>query len=175
LVAKDANQRCALVVLADGFEEAEAIIFLSLLRQAGLYVKSVGLTSGLVGGAHGVWLMPDLTIANLDGPTDTTPISVVILPEGRQSLTRLEADPRVHRLLRRVVAQRGQIVTSSDGLQVVRAAGVLFNELGVIDDDRAMPVLLRKSEQSLETFARDLIRRLKWSPQTDRQKSRRVS
>lgn len=161
MVARGANQGCALVVLANGFEEAETIVFLSLLRQAGLCVKSVSLTSGLVGSAHGVWLMPDLTIADLDGLTDTTPISAVILPEGSQSLARLEADPRVHRLLRRVVAQRGKIVTSRDGLQVARAAGVLVNELEGIDDGQTMPVLLREPGQSLEAFARDLIRRLK--------------
>ncbi len=162
LVAKGVNQRCVLVIIADGFDEAETIVFLSLLRQAGLCVKSVGLTSGLVSSVHGVWLKPDLTLADLDGPTDTPSISAVILPEGRQSLARLEADPRVHRLLRRVVAQRGRIVTGHDGLQVARAAGVLLNEPRELDDD-SMPVLLRKPEQSLGTFARDLIRRLKWS------------
>lgn len=81
---------------------------LSLLRQAGLCVKSVSLTSGLVGGAHGVWLMPDLTLADLDRLTATTSINVVILPEGSQSLARLEADARVHRLLRQVAVRGGQ-------------------------------------------------------------------
>ncbi len=59
MIAKDVNPRGALIILADGFEEIEAIVFLSLWRQAGLYIQSVGLTSGLVGGAHGIWMMPD--------------------------------------------------------------------------------------------------------------------
>jgi len=168
LFAQDARQRCALIFLADGFEEAEAIVTLSLLRQAGLCVKSVGLTTGLVSSAYGVWLMPDLTLGDLDRLTNTTSISAVILPGGRQSLARLENDPRVHRLLRQVVAQGGQIVTSREGLQVPRAAAVWVNETVEADDDQRMPVLLRDPGQSPEAFARDLIRRLKQPPRAKR-------
>jgi hypothetical protein len=137
------------------------IVMLSLLRQAGLCVKSVGLTSGLIGSAHGIWLMPDLTLADLERLSNTTFISVVILPAGRQSLARLEADPRVHRLLRQVIAQRGQIVTSHEGLRVLRAAAVWASEAGEADDGQKVPVLLRKPKQPLEVFAQDLIQSLK--------------
>jgi putative intracellular protease/amidase len=159
--SKDNNQKCVLVVIADGFEETDAIVILSLLRQAGIYVKSVGLISGLIGSAHGVWIMPDLTLADLDRSIDGASIGIVILPEGRQSLARLEADPRVHRLLRRVVAQRGHIVTSAEGLRVPRAAALWGEEPGAADDDQRMPVLLRERGQSPEVLALDLIRRLK--------------
>ena len=142
----------------------EAIAFISLLRQAGLYVKSVGLTSGLIDSAHGVRIMPDLTFTDLNGLADTTAIRVVILPGGKQSLARLEADPRVHRLLRQVVAQRGQIVTSPEGLRVPRSAVVWGSEPGEADDDERMPVLVREPGQSVEAFARDLIRRLREPP-----------
>lgn len=155
------NQKCVLVVIADGFEEADAIVILSLLRQAGIYVKSVGLTSGLIGSARGVWIMPDLTLADLDRLTNAESISVIILPEGRQSLARLEVDPRVHRLLRQVVAQRGHIVTSADGLRVPRAAALWGDEPGETGDSQRMPVLLREPGQSPEALALDLIRRLK--------------
>lgn len=160
--AKDTTQRCAFVVIADGFEEVETVVALSLLRQAGLCAKSVGLTSGLVGGAHGVWLMPDLTLADLDDPV--TPVNAVILPEGKRCLTRLEADPRVHRLLRRAVAQRGHIATGSEGLRVSRAAAVWGNKPGT--GEESMPLLLRQPKQSLEAFVWDLIRRLKQPPRT---------
>jgi putative intracellular protease/amidase len=162
--SKDNNQKCVLVVIADGFEETDAIVILSLLRQAGIYVKSVGLISGLIGSAHGVWIMPDLTLADLDRSIDGASIGIVILPEGRQSLARLEADPRVHRLLRRVVAQRGHIVTSAEGLRVPRAAALWGEEPGAADDDQRMPVLLRERGQSPEVLALDLIRRLKQPP-----------
>jgi hypothetical protein len=163
LLAKDANQRCALVIVADGFEEMEAMVFLSLLRQAGLCVKSVGLTSGLVGGAHGVWIMPDLTLADLDQLTHTASIHAVILPEGRPGLAKLEADPRVHRLLRQVVAQRGQIVTSREGLRVLRVAAVWSNAPGERGDPTTA-VILRDPGQPSEVFVQDLIRKLMQPP-----------
>jgi hypothetical protein len=156
------NQTCVLVIVADGFEETQTVMTLSLLRQAGLCVKSVGLTSGLIGGAHGVRLMPDLTFTELDRLT--TSIRLVFLPSGRQSLTRLEADPRVHRLLRRVVAQQGQIVTGPEGLRVSRAAALWVSASGEdVDDDQRTPVLLRDPNQPPEVFTRELIQRLKRS------------
>jgi hypothetical protein len=163
LSAKDAGQRCALVIIADGFEEVETIVLLSALRQAGLCVKSVALTNGLVGGAHGVWLMPDLILTDLD-LMDTTSINLVILPEGGRSLSRLEADPRVHQLLRQVVARRGQIATSLEGLRVPRAAAVWVSESGEANDNQKSPVLLRDPRQSPEAFAQELVRRLREPP-----------
>ncbi len=158
------RDKCVLVIIADGFDENETIAYLSLLRQAGLCVKVVGLTSGLVDSRHGVRLMPDLTLTNLDDLADTTFISMVILPEGGQSLSRLESDPRVHRLLHRVVAQRGVIATSRDGLRVPRAAAV-WGDVAELGDDGA-PVLLREPGQSLETFAHYLVRKLRQPPRT---------
>ncbi len=156
------QKRCAIIILlADGFEETETIGFLSLLRQAGLCVKSVGLTSGLVSSAHGVWLMPDLTLTDIGRLSNTMSISMVILPEGSESLARLETDPRVHKLLRQVVAQHGQIATSREGLRIPRAAAIWINDLEATDADQRMPVILRDPSQSLEDFAQGLIRRLK--------------
>lgn len=161
MFAKDVGQKCALLIIADGFEEAETLVLLSALRQAGLCIKSVGLTNGLVSGAHGVWLMPDLALADLNRLMHMAAIRLIILPEGRQSLARLEADPRIHRLLRQVVAQHGQVATSSEGLRVPRAAALWVNEPGAADDDHRIPVLLRQPGQSLQSFAQDLIRRLR--------------
>ena len=109
--------------------------------------------------------MPDMTLADLDQLASITSINMVILPEGRQSLTKLEADPRVHRLLRQIVAQRGQIGTSYDGLRVTRAAEIWNNELGDIADDPTTVVILREPEQTYATFVLDLVRRLKQPPQ----------
>jgi hypothetical protein len=158
---KHTSKQCALVILADGFEETETIGLLSLLRQAGLHVKSVGLTSGLVSSAHGIWLKPDLTLTDVERLNGGMFISLVILPAGSESLDRLETDPRVHKLLRRVVARHGQIVTSREGLRIPRAAAVWIDDLEAADTERRMPVLLREPGQSLETFVHDLIRRLK--------------
>ena len=155
------RKKYALVVIADGFEETAVTVFINLLRQASLCVKSVGLTSDLLSSANGMWLMPDLTLTDLDLLINTMSICVVILPEGRQSLVKLETDLRVHRLLRQVVAQRGQIVTSREGVRVLQAAAMWGNEQVDANDDRGVSVILRDPGQSLEAFARDLVRRLK--------------
>jgi len=166
LQARQTSQKqCILILITDGFQELDAIILLSLLRQAGLWVKSVGLASGLVSSAHGVWLMPDLTLATLDKWTNAAFVSAVILPEGQQSLARLETDPRVHKLLRQIVAQNGQIVTSHEGLRVLRAAALWSDELERAPNDHNMPVLLREPDQPPEILAQRLIRGLKQWPQ----------
>jgi hypothetical protein len=105
--------------------------------------------------------MPDLTLGDVDRLLSTTAISQVILPEGEQSLARLQADPRVHKLLRQVVAQQGQIVTTPEGLQVLRAAGIWINESKEIPDDQKTPVLLRDLKKSPTAFAENLIRKQK--------------
>jgi putative intracellular protease/amidase len=165
LQTKESSQKkCVLVLIADGFKEREAIVLLSLLRQAGLCVKSVGLTSGLVSSAHGVWLMPDLTLTDLNGWTNATSISAVILPKSGQSLARLKTDPRVHKLLRETVVQGGQVVTSREGLRVLCAAALWGDALTQADSGPRMPVLLREPDHSPETLAQNLVRRLKQPP-----------
>jgi hypothetical protein len=165
MTASNSNHRtCALLIIADGFEEIETGVFVILLRQAGVCVKVVGLTSGLIGGAHGLWLKPDLTLGDLDGLAREVSIDAVILPDGSQSLARLEADPRVHKLLREVVARGGHIVTGREGLRVPRAASLWRNGLQAgVAGGLGERVLLRESAQPLGGFVHDLARRLKRS------------
>jgi hypothetical protein len=160
LFVQTLKKKCALVIIAEGFEETETIAMLGLLRRAGVCVKSVGLTSGLISSTHGVCLMPDLTLTDLDKLTHATFINAVILPEGKQSLFRLEADPRVHRLLRQVIAQHGQIVTGHEGLRVLRAAAVWRNGPEEFDAEQELPVFLRKPRQPIKDFIHDLVQRL---------------
>jgi hypothetical protein len=155
LPTKDANPKCILVIIADGFDEAETIILLSALRQAGLCVKSVGLTRGLVAGVHGIWLMPDMSFTDLEQLLQSMTISLAILPGGGQSLAKLETDPRVHKLLCQVLKEGGEIAAGPEGLHIVRPAVMGDNELDVYK-----PALLRDPAESFEAFAQSLIRRL---------------
>ena len=118
LLPKKAGQSCVLFIVADGFDETETIVLLSALRRAGVCVKMVSLTSGLVGSARGVWVQPDLTLTDAGRLLDTNSINLIILPAGRQSLTKLEFDPRVHNLLVQTVARQGRIVTDAEGFHL---------------------------------------------------------
>jgi putative intracellular protease/amidase len=162
LAVKNARQKCVLIIIATGFEETEIVAIISAFRQAGLCVKGVGLTSGLVSGAHGVWMMPDLPLADLDHLQRDSSVSMVILSGGEQSLVRLEMDPRVYQLLGQVAAQGGLIAANIEGEHVLRAALAWKNDRGNVSS--SYPIFLRSPGQTPEAFAQDLIRRLEQPP-----------
>ena len=152
------SENCAVVILAEGFDEVEAVGILTALRAAGICVKSLGLTSGLIAGRYGVPLMPDYALVDLSHKIDVSTIDAVIVPGKNRGLARLETDPRVHRLLRRVTVQRGLIATSDQGYRLLKRS-LRENEVGREGDNPAL--LLRASTQTVDAFAQSIIRRLK--------------
>jgi hypothetical protein len=160
LSTKTIIQRCILTIIAQGFDEADTISLISILRQAGLCIKSVGMTSGLVSGAYGVCLMPDLTLSDLDSLAKTMAVGAVVLPENKQCLSRLEADPRLHNFLRQVWAQGGQIVAGVEGMQFLKKISV--GDPGLFgSNDGGEPLLLPRDQgQSIGALARDLLQRM---------------
>jgi hypothetical protein len=157
LPTKIITQRCILAVLAPGFDEADTINLLTVLRQAGLCVKSMGMTRGLVSGAYGICLMPDLTFSDLDNLSKTTSFSAAILPENKRCLARLEADPRLHNFLRQVLAQGGQIVAGVEGRQFLKK--IFVGEPGLFGSGNGEESLLLPWEPA-EALARDLLNRM---------------
>ncbi len=156
---KNASKRCVVMIIADGFNEVEAVGILSALREAGIYAKSIGLTSGLITGIHGIPIMPDHTLVDLAYKLDVSSIHAVILPGEKRSFTKLEADPRIHRLLRQVVAQRGFIATNERGYQVLKHAFGQEEILRKSNDDRLLLRSLR--DQTVSTFTQTIVRRLR--------------
>ena len=66
------------VLLADGFEEIEALTPVDMLRRAGLDVKTVGMNGRIVIGSHGISVICDLICEEVDADS----VSTVILPGG---------------------------------------------------------------------------------------------
>lgn len=89
-----------LIILADGFEETEAVTIIDLLRRANLQVISAGLTDTMVEGAHSITIQADTTLAQVAGQT----FSAVILPGGMGGTERLLNSPQVIDLLKRHAA-----------------------------------------------------------------------
>jgi putative intracellular protease/amidase len=149
----------ALVIISEGFNEVEAICILSALRDAGIYAKSIGLTSGLIIGCHGILLMPDYTLGDLTKKINMPRISVVVLPGIERIFAKLELDPRVHRLLRQMLMQQGLIATNVKGHSMLKSA---LGSGHSIHDNYDGRILFRKSqEQSIDMFAQVIVQRLK--------------
>lgn len=85
------------VLLAEGFEEMEAIAPIDLLRRAGCDVKTVSITKEkTVVGAHAIPLVADMTIEEVD---TTRELQAVILPGGMPGTLNLENSQAVQNLI----------------------------------------------------------------------------
>lgn len=66
------------ILLGTGFEETEAIAPLDLLRRAGVPVMTVGIGGKTVTGGHGISVIADITL----GEMDLTQMDMIVLPGG---------------------------------------------------------------------------------------------
>lgn len=66
------------VLLADGFEEVEAIEPIDILRRGGIEVQTVGINGKTVTGAHGITVAADIEINN----ADMSKAELLMLPGG---------------------------------------------------------------------------------------------
>lgn len=88
------------VLLADGFEEVEAIEPIDILRRGGVEVKTVGVTGKVVTGAHGISVTADIGINEVDGED----MELLMLPGGGHEL--LDASNAVHALISYAVGNK---------------------------------------------------------------------
>ena len=112
-----------LVPIAEGCEELEAVTIIDLLRRAGVEVVTAGLVAGPVRASRGVVLLPDTT---LDAVV-ANDFDMVVLPGGLPGADHLDADPRVHRLLRRMAEAGRYTAAICAAPKVLASAGLLDN------------------------------------------------
>ncbi|MBU0936114.1 MAG: DJ-1/PfpI family protein [Spirochaetes bacterium] len=85
------------VILADGFEEVEAITPVDYLRRAGFAVKMAALERLEVEGAHGIRVLADVGLADVaDDPFD-----VIIVPGGLGGAQNIAADDNARAILKK--------------------------------------------------------------------------
>jgi hypothetical protein len=157
LPRKNIASQCALLVMTDGLEETEVIGILCRLRQAGLCTKSVGLTSGLVAGAHGILLKPDLTLADFESSVlDLCTVKMVILTERNQGMVRLETEPRLHQLLLHTLLHGGYVAMDRDVQRIMKAIDVSADQLKAYRENHQ--ILIRDWQQSFDAYTSELIR-----------------
>jgi 4-methyl-5(b-hydroxyethyl)-thiazole monophosphate biosynthesis len=117
-------QKTALVFLADGFEEVEAVTPIDFLRRAGVDVAVVAVgETKMVTGAHGVQVVADWTIAEAGGLSH----DAVILPGGMPGSANLAASYVVDFIVREAVVS-GKLVAA-----ICAAPAVVLAPKGILD------------------------------------------
>jgi 4-methyl-5(b-hydroxyethyl)-thiazole monophosphate biosynthesis len=124
------NALHAAVLLADGFEEIEAITIVDVLRRASIEVTTVAAyTNGkdvAVTGAHNLVVVADLAIAAIVGRT----FDAVVLPGGMPGAGHLRDSVEVKNLVMQT-AQRGGLVAA------ICAAPMALGHFGLLKGKRA--------------------------------------
>ncbi len=84
------------VILADGFEEVEAVAVIDVLRRAEIDTVVAGLHSGPIASARKVRVVPDTVIDTIKADA----FDMIVLPGGQPGSDNLNADPRVKALIK---------------------------------------------------------------------------
>ncbi len=83
------------VMLAEGFEEVEALAPVDMLRRAGIGVVMVGVTGEAVRGAHGIVVAADITAEQMN----MAGVEMLVLPGGMPGTLNLEKSEYVQAAL----------------------------------------------------------------------------
>ena len=114
------------VLLADGFEEIEALAPVDILRREGFDVKTVGLGGKIAVGAHKIPVVCD--IISHEVPLDK--VSMVVFPGGMPGALNLDASPFTDVILEAVKKNGGRIAA-------ICAAPLVLGRRGLLEGKRA--------------------------------------
>lgn len=112
-----------IVPLAEGFEEIEALSIVDILRRAHVEVTMAALDSLHVKGAHGIVVVADALLRDLDGSV----YDMIALPGGLPGATNLSADATTQNLLQTFDHQGKAIAAICAAPYALKSAGVLKN------------------------------------------------
>jgi protein deglycase len=88
--------KTACLLLADGFEEVEAVTPIDYLRRAGIDVRVLGVTGATISGSHGIKIEATLGSEGFDGDYDC-----VVVPGGGRGADNIAASPAAVSLIKR--------------------------------------------------------------------------
>lgn len=114
-------------MLADGFEEVEALTVVDLLRRADIDVMMTSITGErLVHGTHGVNVEADM----LFNPAVMKDIDAVVLPGGMPGAANLDADEQLAALLKDAAAKGAAVAA-------ICAAPMILGHHGLLEGKKA--------------------------------------
>lgn len=114
------------VLLADGFEEVEAVTSIDLLRRAGCDVTVAGVTGERVTGAHDMVVAADLPLSSCTGRFDA-----VLVPGGMPGASNIARSKDAVTLIR-MIAESGGVVAA-----ICAAPAVVLAPNGLLDGKEA--------------------------------------
>jgi len=116
----------AIILLATGFEEIEAVSVIDILRRAGIEVVIAGIDSSSVTGSHGITVAADKLLNEAGQDFDA-----VILPGGMPGAMHLHNSSEVNELIKEMSA-RGALVAG-----ICAAPSVVMAPIGLLDNRTA--------------------------------------
>lgn len=116
-----------ITLLANGFEEIEALTPVDILRRAGLKVFTCGITGAAVTGSHGIEVKADL----LPDDVNLDEVEMVILPGGMPGSTNIDAHPFTDKIIDAVLKNNGRIAA-------ICAAPLVLGRRGLLDGKEAI-------------------------------------
>lgn len=122
------ERKRALVLLADGCEEMEAVSIVDVLRRGGVETTAAAVSGRAdVSGAHGIRIAADAILPEETGEARAfaTPFDAVSLPGGMGGTKALAADARVLAILRDAAARGAVVAAVCAAPMALDAAGVL--------------------------------------------------
>lgn len=115
-----------LVLLADGFEEIEALTPVDMLRRAGLDVKTVGINGKIAAGSHKIPVICDIEPHEID----FNKVSLVVFPGGMPGSLNLDASPFTDKIIAAVTENGGRIAA-------ICAAPLILGRRGLLNGKKA--------------------------------------
>ena len=108
------------VMLANGFEEGEALFTIDILRRAGLECDSISIGEEFVTSSRKITVKADKIL----GDSKLAEYDMIVLPGGQPGSTNLSKDERVLQIVRNFLAEKKFVAAICAAPMVLKAAGV---------------------------------------------------
>lgn len=115
-----------IVLLAEGFEEVEALAPVDIMRREGIDVRTVSIGKRYVTGAHGISVRADMTADEVN----EAEVSAVVFPGGMPGSLNLDASPYANEFIAAATMNGGHIAA-------ICAAPLVLGRRGLLRGKRA--------------------------------------